>query len=169
MIKGTVKGQSLVLSYPVTVSDTIGYLTAEFIFLEHDWDGLCKWAHFKKGEEAYAVQLHDGRITGDDHLNLSAGEWDVYLHGTEVKGGEILRRITTVSRPIIVSQSGVLEGEPLPITPPSVGEQILAAAEQALSTVQSVKAEVVKRERELEVALSEIIKMQEQLIGGVRS
>ena len=169
MIKGTVKGQSLVLSYPVTVSDTIGYLTAEFIFLGYDWDGLCKWVHFKKGEEVYVVQLHDGRITGDDHLNLSSGEWEVYLHGTAVKDGEVLRRITTVSRPMIVSQSGVLEGEPLPITPSSVGEQILATAEQALSTAQSVKEEVVKRERELEVALGEIIKMQDQLIGGMKS
>ena len=93
MITAFVSGQNLTVRYPVIVSGTIDYLEAQFVFQTSDWDGAVKWAHFKKGNaDPYDVMLVNDKITKDKHLNLSEGEWEVYLHGT--KGGEQLNRLT---------------------------------------------------------------------------
>lgn len=126
-----VMGQALVASAPLIVSDTINYLTARFHFKSPDWKGLTKWAHFKQGDTVHDVQLVDDGIPAEAGLNLPAGRWEVYLHGNEVEDGQVMTRITTNSAEIQVQQSGVLDGEPLPITPPSFGEQ-LEARVQAL-------------------------------------
>lgn len=141
MIKGTIRGQSLRLSYPTVVSDTVAYLTAEFSFLTDGWNGLDKWAQFRKGEQVYSVRLKDDKITEEDHLDLEAGEWQVSVFGTAIDGEMVLRRITTKTYPLTVAQSGALDGEPLPITPPSTGEKILMTAEQALAVAQGVRAD----------------------------
>lgn len=133
MIKGIINGQSLTVSAPLIVSDTVDYLTAEFTFSE-DWLGLDKWAHFahksaENGEErecVYDVKLTDDKILKSDHLNLSAGIWSVYLHGTRSAGGEPIERITTDGVTIAVMDCGEIDGEPLPLTPMSVAERILA-------------------------------------------
>lgn len=166
MIKGTVKGQALRLYYPTVVSDTVAYLTAEFSFLTDDWKGLSKWAHFKNGDRLFSVNLVEDKIRAEDHLNLSAGEWEVYLHGAALSEGEVVRRITTQPQKLIVAASGVLDGEPLPITPPSVGEQILATAEQALAIAEELRAEANEQAQELDMILDGIIGIQEELIGG---
>lgn len=166
MIEGVVKGQALVLSYPTTVAETVGYLTAVFSFPYGDWEGLNIWAHFKKEELVYSVQLKNGKITEEDHLNLSEGVWEVYLHGTKTVDGEAVQRITTQSRHLLVLPCGILDGEPLLVTPPSVGEQILARAEQALKTAQYVRDKANAQERDFENLLDEIIAIQEKLIGG---
>lgn len=166
MIEGVVKGQALVLNYPTIVAETVGYLTAEFSFPYGDWSGFSIWAHFKKEEEIYSVQLKNGKIVEEDHLNLSEGMWEVYLHGTKTVDGEVEQRITTQSRPLVVMPCGILEGEPLPVTPPSVGEQILATARQALAVAQGVRDKATLYERDFANLLDEIIAMQEKLIGG---
>ena len=166
MIHGIVRGQSLRLVYPTLVANTIAYLSATFSFEDGAWEGLSKWAHFKKGEDAFCVELVHGKITEDRHLNLPAGEWEVYLHGTETENGEVIRRIITTSQKLIVHESGTLDGEPLPVEPPSVGEQILAKAEQALSVTEGFQNAVEAQMSAIETALDEIIAIQTELIGG---
>ena len=129
MIAGFVKGQMLRLSVPLIAADTINYLTAKFLFQSSDWDGLEKWAHFAKGDEAYDIPLTDDRITEDAHLNLSAGKWMVYLHGNRFTDGTVVQRITTETKEIDVMATGTLDGEPFPEIPASVTEQILARLE----------------------------------------
>lgn len=137
MIIGRVKNQTLEIEQPVIAADTIDYLTALFTF-SPDWNGLTKWAHFAKGEIVYDIELVNDGIAKDRHLSLSVGSWSVYLHGI---GGVVTERITTQVKSLTVEASGVLNGEPLPVTPPSVGEQILAVAQNALSVANGVRAD----------------------------
>lgn len=121
MINAFIKGQSLKVVAPVIVSDSIKYLEAKFHFQTSDWDGLSKWAHFSKGETVYDIRLNeDDAITKSDNLNLSAGEWGVYVHGTSGDG----TRITTEKAFIEVKKSGILDGEPFPNLPLSAFEQL---------------------------------------------
>lgn len=140
MIIGRVKNQTLEIEQPVIAADTIDYLTALFTF-SPDWNGLTKWAHFAKGEIVYDIELVNDGIAKDRHLSLSVGSWSVYLHGNEIIGGVVTERITTQVKSLTVEASGVLNGEPLPVTPPSVGEQILAVAQNALSVANGVRAD----------------------------
>ena len=166
MILGTVRGQTLRLSYPTVVADTIDYLEAAFSFEGTEWEGLSKWAHFKMGDRVFSVVLTEDTIRREDHLNLSAGEWEVYVHGDAIVSGETVRRITTRSCKMQVAESGVLDGEPLPISSPSVGEQILAKAEQALSATGEFRVEVNRLYSDIGTALDEIIAYQDGLISN---
>lgn len=133
MINAFIKGQSLKVVAPVIVADSIKYLEAKFHFQTSDWDGASKWAHFSKGDITYDVHLnHDDAITNEDNLNLSAGKWTVYLHGTNEDG----TRITTEQVSVEVKESGVLDGEPFPDVPVSALENLDArvhALEQGTS------------------------------------
>lgn len=121
MINAFIKGQSLKIVAPVIVADSIKYLEAKFHFQTSDWDGCSKWAHFSKGDVTYDIHLnHDDEITNEDNLNLSAGKWMVYLHGTKEDG----TRITTEKAHIEVSESGILDGEPFPDVPVSALESL---------------------------------------------
>lgn len=173
MIKGMIKGQSLRLTYPALVSDSVAYLTATFSFLTDDWQGLDKWAQFTKGDETYSFRLVNDRIDRADGLNLSAGRWEVSVFGVATDGERVERRITTKPQRLLVEKSGVLEGNPFPITPPSVGEQVLALANEALRVAKeaedTAKGYRGDAEAVLEAILSEqesILAIQNALIGG---
>lgn len=139
MIVAYVKGQELNVTQPIIVADTIDYLTASFAFKTADWNGLQKWAHFKHGESVYDVLLTDDKIEKNAHLNLSAGEWELYLHGTAVENGVAVERITTEIATLTVKPTGALNGEVLPDVPPSAAEQIFAAAQEAINVANSVR------------------------------
>lgn len=135
MMEFYVSGQSLKMFTPVTVADSLKYLTAQFHFTDNDWDGYTRWAHFRKGETVYDIALDgDDRITEEDALNLTAGEWEIYLTGTKDTA-----RLTTVVVILTVKESGLIDA-PLHVIPQSVAEQIDAKAAQALLTAQAVKA-----------------------------
>jgi hypothetical protein len=125
MLYGEINRQRLKIINEHVVADTIDYLEARFAFSE-DWDGLEKWAHFAKDGEVYDIRLTDDCIRKEDHLNLSAGIWKVYLHGNEFSGGKVIERITTNAAILKVEPTGTLDGEPFPEMPASVTEQILA-------------------------------------------
>lgn len=135
MMEFYVSGQSLKMFTPVTAADSLKYLTAQFHFTDDDWDGYTRWAHFRKGETVYDIEL-DGEdcITEEDALNLTAGEWEIYLTGTKDTA-----RLTTVVVVLTVKESGLVDA-PLHVLPQSVAEQIDAKAAQALLTAQAVKA-----------------------------
>lgn len=135
MMEFYVSGQSLKMFTPVIAADSLKYLTAQFHFTDNDWDGYTRWAHFRKGETVYDIEL-DGEdcITEEDALNLTAGEWEIYLTGTKDTA-----RLTTVVVILTVKESGLIDA-PLHMLPQSVAEQIDAKAAQALLTAQAVKA-----------------------------
>ena len=135
MMEFYVSGQSLKMFTPVTAADSLKYLTAQFHFTDNDWDGYTRWAHFRKGETVYDIEL-DGEdcITEEDALNLTAGEWEIYLTCTKDTA-----RLTTVVVILTVKESGLIDA-PLHVLPQSVAEQIDAKAAQALLTAQAVKA-----------------------------
>lgn len=137
MITGYIRNQTLEIKQNRIVADSIDYLTARFFFQTSDWRGFDIWAHFEQGKNNYLIRLTDGKITSDKHLNLSSGEWLVYLHGTSAEGV----RITTNTRRIIVEKTGVVDGEPLPEIPLSVAEQISEMAQSALDIAESVRAD----------------------------
>ena len=135
MMEFYVSGQSLKMFTPVTAADSLKYLTAQFHFTDDDWDGYTRWAHFRSGETVYDIEL-DGEdcITEEDALNLTAGEWEIYLTGTKDTA-----RLTTIVVILTVKESGLIDA-PLHVLPQSVAEQIDAKAAQALLTAQAVKA-----------------------------
>ena len=135
MMEFYVSGQSLKMFTPVTAADSLKYLTAQFHFTDDDWDGYTRWAHFRKGETVYDIELdEEDRITEEDALNLTAGEWEIYLTGTKDAA-----RLTTIVVILTVKESGLIDA-PLHVLPQSVAEQIDAKAAQALLTAQAVKA-----------------------------
>lgn len=129
MILGTINCQKLSLNSTDIVADTIDFIEARFVFLSDDWDGLEKWAHFARDSAVYDIRLTDDHIRKEDHLNLSAGKWKVYIHGNEFRGGEVVQRVTTNMVTLYVEPTGTLDGEPFPEIPASVTEQILARLE----------------------------------------
>ena len=125
MIKGFVQGQTLKLSQTKVVAGSIDYLIAKFTFNDAEWASLDKWMHLKKGESVYAVRLQNDRTRKEDHLNLDAGEWSVWLHGNSQEDGVVTERITTNVCTFTVEDSGVLSGDALPELPASLGEQVM--------------------------------------------
>ena len=122
-MKFKVIGQLLkIVTVETIVSDSIDYLEAQFSF-SADWAGTTKIAHFSCEYEdiSYDVPINSSnQIVKSSNLNLSAGTWKLYVHGnTDTE------RITTSSVEIIVDQSGVLNGQPLPDIPLTVEEQLL--------------------------------------------
>ena len=135
MLEFYVAGQSLKYYTPVIAADSLKFLTAKFHFIGDEWDGYTRWAHFRKGETVYDIALDEGdRITEDDALNLTAGEWDVYMTGTKDTA-----RLTTVVVIMTVKESGLIDA-PLHVIPQSVAEQIDAKAAQAMAVANAVKA-----------------------------
>lgn len=126
MLNGEIFRQRLKIANAHVVADTIDYLEAKFVFRTDDWDGLDKWAHFAKDSAVYDIRLTEDCIRKEDHLNLSAGMWKVYLHGNGFRDGEVVQRITTDEAVLYVNPTGTLDGEPFPEMPASVTEQILA-------------------------------------------
>lgn len=135
MMEFYVSGQSLKMFTPVIAADSLKYLTAQFHFTGDEWDGYTRWAHFRRGETVYDIELdEEDRITEEDALNLTTGEWEIYLTGTKDTA-----RLTTIVVILTVKESGLIDA-PLHVLPQSVAEQIDAKAAQALLTAQAVKA-----------------------------
>ena len=139
MINAVVKGQGLKINHPKVVADTIAYLEMSVEFKTADWDGLVKYVHFSLGDEHYSFELVDDKITEDMHLDLPEGEWEVYIHGSEMKDGEVIQRITTEPVTLLVYRTGTLDGEPFPELTGSVGEQVVAKANEAIDVANSVR------------------------------
>lgn len=139
MINAVVKGQGLKINHPKVVADTIAYLEMSVEFKTADWDGLVKYVHFTLGDEHYAFELVDDKITQDMHLDLPEGEWEVYIHGSDTQGGEVVQRITTEPVILFVYRTGDLDGEPFPELSGSVGEQTIAKANEAIEVANSVR------------------------------
>lgn len=91
-----------------------------------DWTGREIKAMFGQGCTVHEISVTGGEITAKQQLNLTAGDWRVWLVGNSARDGEVIPRITTNVAHISVAPTGGTEGKPFPIIPPTVEEQLRA-------------------------------------------
>lgn len=137
MITGYIKGQNLTIRTPMIAADTIDYLTAQFVFQTVDWEGCRLFSHWKCGETNYTIELSDaGKIEKEQHLNLTAGTWTVWIHGERYRDGELIQRITTDEAQIEVKATGSMGGSPFPDAPVSDIERINAELDELREMIE---------------------------------
>ena len=137
MIQFLVTGQMLQVVTPVLVSDTHNYISAEATFNGNDWDNTTKWAHFTLDDKTYHVPFYNNRIYNTQHVDLTAGTWQVYLTGNELVDEVSVTRITTNSAIIYVEAAQ--SDSPFPSLTPEFEEVLAAQINQALEIAQSVR------------------------------
>lgn len=122
----TANHQSLTAEYLPLAAESVQYLTAKVICETEDWTGREIKAMFGQGCTVHEISVTGGEITAKQQLNLTAGDWRVWLVGNSARDGEVIPRITTNVAHISVAPTGGTEGKPFPIIPPTVEEQLRA-------------------------------------------
>lgn len=122
----TANHQHLTAEYLPLAAESVQYLTAQVICETEDWTGREIKALFGQGCTVHEVSVTDGEITAKQQLNLTAGDWCVWLVGNSARDGDVIPRITTNVAHISVAPTGGTEGNPFPVTPPTVEEQLRA-------------------------------------------
>ena len=122
----TANHQSLTAEYLPLAAESVQYLTAKVVCETEDWTGREIKAMFEQGCTVYEVAVTGGEITAKQQLNLTAGDWRVWLVGNSARDGDVIPRITTNVAHISVAPTGGTEGNPFPATPPTVEEQLRA-------------------------------------------
>ena len=137
MIKFLVTGQLLQIVTPVVVADSHAYITCEFDFQTDDWEGLYKWAHFTLDGNTYHVPIYNDKIYASQHLDLTAGTWQVYVTGNELVDGVTVTRVTTGSDTLFVEATQI--ESPFPSLTPEFSEVLAAQIAAANETANSVR------------------------------
>ena len=122
----TANHQSLTAEYLPLAAESVQYLTAKVVCETEDWTGREIKALFGQGCTVYEIPVTGGEITAKQQLNLTAGDWRVWLVGNSARDGEVIPRITTNIAHISVAPTGGTEGSPFPAIPPTVEEQLRA-------------------------------------------
>ena len=122
----TANHQSLTAEYLPLAAESVQYLTAKVVCETEDWTGREIKAMFEQGRTVYKVPVTGGEITAKQQLNLTAGDWRVWLVGNSARDGDVIPRITTNVTHIIVAPTGGTEGSPFPAIPPTVEERLRA-------------------------------------------
>lgn len=122
----TANHQSLTAEYLPLAAESVQYLTAKVVCETEDWTGREIKAMFGQGCTVYEIPVTGGEITAKQQLNLTAGDWCVWLVGNSARDGEVIPRITTNVAHISVAPTGGTEGNPFPAIPPTVEEQLRA-------------------------------------------
>lgn len=122
----TTNHQTLTAEYLPLAAESVQYLTAKVICETEDWTGREIKAMFGQGCTVHEISVTGGEITAKQQLNLTAGDWRVWLVGNSARDGEVIPRITTNVAHISVAPTGGTEGNPFPIIPPTVEEQLRA-------------------------------------------
>lgn len=122
----TANHQSLTAEYLPLAAESVQYLTAKVVCETEDWTGREIKAMFGQGCTVHEVTVTGGEITAKQQLNLSAGDWHVWLVGNSARDGEVIPRITTNVAHISVAPTGGTEGNPFPTIPPTAEEQLRA-------------------------------------------
>lgn len=122
----TANHQTLTAEYLPLAANSVQYLTAKVVCETEDWTGREIKAMFGQGCTVYEVTVTGGEITAKQQLNLSAGDWCVWLVGNSARDGEVIPRITTNIAHISVAPTGGTEGNPFPTIPPTAEEQLRA-------------------------------------------
>lgn len=122
----TANHQALTAEHLPLAAESVQYLTAKVVCETEDWTGREIKAMFGQGCTVYEVPVTGGEITAKQQLNLTAGDWRVWLVGNSARDGDVIPRITTNVAHISVAPTGGTEGNPFPATPPTVEEQLRA-------------------------------------------
>ena len=122
----TANHQSLTAEHLPLAAESVQYLTAKVVCETEDWTGREIKAMFEQGCTVYEVPVTGGEITAKQQLNLTAGDWCVWLVGNSARDGDVIPRITTNMAHISVAPTGGTEGSPFPAIPPTVEEQLRA-------------------------------------------
>ena len=122
----TANHQSLTAEHLPLAAESVQYLTAKVICETEDWTGREIKAMFGRGCTVYEVPVTGGEITAKQQLNLTAGDWRVWLVGNSARDGEVIPRITTNMAHISVAPTGGTEGSLFPTIPPTAEEQLRA-------------------------------------------
>lgn len=122
----TANHQSLTAEYLPLAAESVQYLTAKVVCETEDWTGREIKAMFGQGCTVHEVPVTGGEITAKQQLNLSAGDWCVWLVGNSARDGDVIPRITTNVAHISVAPTGGTEGSPFPTIPPTAEEQLRA-------------------------------------------
>lgn len=122
----TTNHQTLTAEYLPLAAESVQYLTAKVVCETEDWTGREIKAMFGQGCTVHEVTVTGGEITAKQQLNLTAGDWRVWLVGNSARDGEVIPRITTNVAHISVAPTGGTEGNPFPAIPPTVEEQLRA-------------------------------------------
>lgn len=122
----TANHQSLTAEHLPLAAESVQYLTAKVVCETEDWTGREIKAMFEQGCTVYEVPVTGGEITVKQQLNLTAGDWRVWLVGNSARDGDVIPRITTNIAHIRVAPTGGTEGNPFPAIPPTVEEQLRA-------------------------------------------
>lgn len=122
----TANHQTLTAEYLPLAAESVQYLTAKVVCETEDWTGREIKAMFGQGCTVHEVSVTDGEITAKQQLNLTAGDWRVWLVGNSARDGEVIPRITTNVAHISVAPTGGTEGNPFPTIPPTAEEQLRA-------------------------------------------
>lgn len=122
----TANHQSLTAEYLPLAANSVQYLTAKVVCETEDWTGREIKAMFGQGCTVHEITVTDGEITAKQQLNLTAGDWCVWLVGNSTRDGEVIPRITTNIAHISVAPTGGTEGNPFPAIPPTAEEQLRA-------------------------------------------
>lgn len=122
----TANHQSLTAEHLPLAAESVQYLTAKVVCETEDWTGREIKAMFGRGCTVHEVSVIDGEITAKQQLNLTAGDWRVWLVGNSARDGDVIPRITTNIAHISVAPTGGTGGNPFPVTPPTVEEQLRA-------------------------------------------
>ena len=139
MIKFLVTGQQLKIVTPIVVADTHNYQTAAAVFRGSEWEPCSKWAHFIKDGVTYDVPFRNDEITADQSLDLTAGTWQVYIHGNayDAETDTVTTRITT-STALLKVEAAETES-PFPPVTPGFSETLAAEVENALDVANGVR------------------------------
>ena len=122
----TANHQSLTAEYLPLAAESVQYLTAKVVCETEDWTGREIKAMFGQGCTVYEVPVTGGEITAKQQLNLTAGDWRVWLVGNYARDGDVIPRITTNVAHISVAPTGGTEGSLFPTIPPTVEERLRA-------------------------------------------
>lgn len=122
----TANHQSLTAEYLPLAAESVQYLTAKVVCETEDWAGREIKAMFGQGCTVHEVSVTGGEITAKQQLNLTAGDWRVWLVGNSARDGDVIPRITTNVAHISVAPTGGTEGNPFPVIPPTAEEQLRA-------------------------------------------
>ena len=122
----TANHQSLTAEYLPLAAESVQYLTAKVVCETEDWTGREIKAMFGQGCTVYEVPVTGGEITAKQQLNLTAGDWRVWLVGNSARDGDVIPRITTNVAHISVAPTGDTEGSLFPTIPPTAEERLRA-------------------------------------------
>ena len=138
----SVTNQRLTVSQLPIAAESVQYLTAEVTYTTDDWDNRTVSAMFGRGDTIYEIAVEDGKITADKQLNLTAGDWLVWLVGVSEKVGDITPRITTNTCHLSVAPTGGTEGNPFPVIPPTQAEKIQAEIDELAAKTDSFAGDI---------------------------